>query len=314
MTYSIVARDPATGQLGVAAQSCYFALGAVLPWARAGGGAVATQSMVDPGYGPRCLDLLAQGLNPDDALAQAVAADDGRAVRQVGVVGATGAVASYTGTMCIDHVCHAEGEGYAAQANMMGRDGVCAAMAAAFEASDGSSSGGASSDGTPSLATRLVGALVAAESLGGDARGQMSAALIVVEGTPHPHPWQGVLVDVRVDHHPDPLGELGRLVRVAEAYHLCDVAEESLVRGDTAGALAGAEAGLALLPGEGNLLLSHIAALIGVGRLDEAAAELQGLVASRPTWEGVVRALIDRGLVPLPEGVTVDQLLARPAR
>jgi uncharacterized Ntn-hydrolase superfamily protein len=241
--------------------------------------------MVDPGYGPRCLDLLAQGLNPDDALAQAVAADDGRAVRQVGVVGATGAVASYTGTMCIDHVCHAEGEGYAAQANMMGRDGVCAAMAAAFEASDGSSSGGASSDGTPSLATRLVGALVAAESLGGDARGQMSAALIVVEGTPHPHPWQGVLVDVRVDHHPDPLGELGRLVRVAEAYHLCDVAEES-----------------------------HIAALIGVGRLDEAAAELQGLVASRPTWEGVVRALIDRGLVPLPEGVTVDQLLARPAR
>ena len=301
MTYSIVARDAATGQLGVAAQSCYFALGSVLPWARAGVGAVATQSMVDPGYGPSCLDLLADGVAAADALARVREADEGRDVRQVGLVSAAGEVASFTGSFCIDHVGHAAGDGYSAQANMMAGDGVCEAMATAFETTAGS------------LATRLLAALVAAESRGGDARGQMSAALIVVEGTRHEHPWQGVLTDVRVDHHQDPLGELARLVRVAEAYHLCDVAEEALVRGDATGALAGSEAGLALLPGEGNLLLSHIGALIGVGRIDEASAEVRALVASRPSWEGVLRALIDRGFVPMPEGLTLDILLAHPA-
>jgi uncharacterized Ntn-hydrolase superfamily protein len=232
-------------------------------------------------------------------LAQVRAADDGREVRQVGVVSALSEVASFTGSMCIDHVSHAEGVGYTAQANMMAGDGVCEAMAAAFESSSGP------------LASRLVAALVAAENRGGDARGQMSAALIVVEGTRPDQPWQGVLTDVRVDHHPEPLVELARLVQVAEAYHLCDVAEEALVHGDTAGALTGAEAGLALLPGEENLMLSYIAALIGAGRLDEAAAELGRLVASRPAWEGIVRAVFDRGLAPLPAGVTLDALLGR---
>jgi uncharacterized Ntn-hydrolase superfamily protein len=300
MTYSIVARDAATGQLGVAAQSCYFALGSVLPWARAGVGAVATQSMVDPGYGPRCLDLLAADIPSDEALAQVRAADEGREVRQVGLVNALGDVASFTGSQCIDHVGHARGDGYTAQANMMAGPGVCEAMAAAFESATGT------------LATRLVVALFAAETKGGDARGQMSAALIVVEGERHDHPWEGVLTDVRVDHHPDPLPELARLVDVAEAYHLCDVAEESLVLGDTAGALAGAEAGLALLPGEGNLLLSYIGALLGVGRVEEAAVEVQKLVAERPAWEGILRAITDRGLVPLPAGITIDSLLGRP--
>jgi uncharacterized Ntn-hydrolase superfamily protein len=301
MTYSIVARDEATGQLGVAAQSCYFALGAVLPWARAGVGAVATQSMVDPRYGPQCLELLANGVPVADALEQVRAADEGCEVRQVGVVGASGEVASFTGASCTQHVGHAAGVGYSAQANMMAGDGVCEAMAAAFESTSGS------------LARRLVAALVAAEEMGGDARGKMSAALIVVEGRRYDYPWQGVLTDVRVDHHPDPLGELARLVRVAEAYHLCDEAEEALVRGDVAGALAGAEAGLALLPGEGNLLLSYIAALVGVGRTDEAAAEAQKLVAAHPPWEGVLRSVLGT-LLPMPEGVTLDALLhARPA-
>jgi uncharacterized Ntn-hydrolase superfamily protein len=295
VTYSIVARDPETGRLGVAAQSCYFALGAVLPWARAGIGAVATQSMVDPGYGPRCLDLLAGGVGAADALAQVRAADEGREVRQVGVVDASGAVASFTGSLCIDHVGHAEGDGFSAQANMMAGPGVCEAMGHAFTSTSGS------------LATRL-----AAEGMGGDARGQMSAALIVVDGERPEHPWQGVLTNVRVDHHPDPLGELARLTEVAEAYHLCDVAEEALVAGDVDAALAGSAAGLALLPGEGNLLLSYIGALIGVGRMDEAAAEVRKLVAVRPSWEGVLRALVDRGLVPLPEGLTLDGLLTPP--
>jgi uncharacterized Ntn-hydrolase superfamily protein len=300
VTYSIVARDPATGQLGVAAQSCYFALGSVLPWARAGVGAVATQSMVDPGYGPRCLDLLASAIPADEALSQVRTADPGREVRQVGLVNALGDVASFTGSQCIDHVGHVAGDGYSTQANMMAGPGVCEAMAVAFESTTGT------------LAHRLVASLLAAEHMGGDARGQMSAALIVVDGHLFDHPWEGVLTDVRVDHHPDPLTELARLVQVGQAYHLCDVAEEALVLGDTAAALAGARAGLALLPGEGNLLLSYIGALIGVGQLDEAATEIRQLLQQRPAWEGILRAITDRGLIPLPDGVTIDALLTRP--
>lgn len=302
MTYSIVARDPATGQLGVAAQSCYFALGAVLPWARAGIGAVATQSMVDPGYGPRCLDRLAAGAGAADALAAVREADDGRDVRQVGVVDAGGAIASFTGERCIPVVGHVAGDGYSTQANMMAGEGVCEAMAAAFETTAGS------------LAQRLVAALMAAETRGGDARGQMSAALTVVEAERHDHPWEGVLVNVRVDHNPDPLPELDRLVTVAEAYHLCDTAEEALVRGDVDGALAGARAGLALLPGEGNLLLSYVAALMGTGHMDEAASAMRDLVTERPSWAVVFRGLVASGLMPLPEGVGVDDLLGRGAQ
>jgi uncharacterized Ntn-hydrolase superfamily protein len=300
VTYSIVARDADSGQLGVAVQSCYFSVGSVVSWARAGVGAVATQSFVDPGYGPRVLDLLEAGVGPVAALAQVVAADDLRAVRQVGVIDASGETSSHTGARCIDHVGHASGPGYSTQANMMAGPGVCEAMAEAFESSAGS------------LADRLVRALLAAETRGGDARGQMSAALLVVGPERQAHPWEGVIVNVRVDHHPQPLVELARLVRVAEAYRLCTAAEEALVGDDGAGALASVEAGLALLPEEGNLLLSYIGALIGAGRLDEAGHQVRQLVAQRPAWEGILRAMMDRGLfVPLPDGVTLDSLLQR---
>jgi uncharacterized Ntn-hydrolase superfamily protein len=297
MTYSIVARDPATGQLGVAAQSCYFALGAVLPWARAGIGAVATQSLVDPGYGPRCLDLLADGVSATDALEQVRAADKDRENRQVGVVDAAGSVASFTGSRCIDAVSHAAGDGYSAQANMMAGAGVCEAMAEAFESTEGT------------FAERLVSSLVAAEGRGGDARGRLSAALLVVEGTRHDHPWQGVLLDVRVDHHLDPLGELARLVRVGQAYQLSERAWESLDAGDASAALTSAEAGLALLPDEGEIVLSHIGALVAARRLDEAAAEIRGLVATGPGWADVLRALVQRSFMPWPDDVPVDSLL-----
>jgi uncharacterized Ntn-hydrolase superfamily protein len=300
VTYSIVARDPATGQLGVAAQSCYFALGSVVPWARAGIGAVATQSLADPGYGPRCLDLLADGASAADALEQVRAADDDREDRQVGVVDAAGTVSSFTGSRCIEQVSHAAGDGYSAQANMMAGGGVCEAMAEAFETAGGT------------LAERLVSSLAAAEEKGGDARGRLSAALLVVEGERSDHPWQGVLLDVRVDHCPDPVTELGRLVRVGQAYQRSERAWESLEAGDVAAALTSAEAALRQLPGEGEILLTHIGALVAARRFEEAAAELRELVAAAPGWAGVLRAFVHRGFMPWPADVTVDSLLPEP--
>ena len=238
MTYSIVARDAATGQLGVAAQSCAFALGSVVTWARAGIGAVATQSLTNPDYGVRCLDLMARGVSATEALEQVRAADPQREDRQVGVVDAAGSVASFSGTACTAEVSHASGDGYSAQANMMARPGVCEAMAEAFESSEGA------------LSTRLVESLMAAQRTGGDARGQMSAALIVVEGAQQSQPWAGVLVDVRVDHSPEPLVELARLVRVAQAYALCQLADTALSAGDAAGGLVTIEQALVLAPGD----------------------------------------------------------------
>lgn len=190
VTYSIVVRDQNTGHLGVACQSFYFALGAVLPWARAGVGAVATQAWINPGYGPQGLDLLASGVAPLEALERLRAEDEGREERQVGLVDGSGRVASFTGSKCFPETSHASGDGYTAQANLMARPGVCEAMAEAFES------------GTGLLADRLMASLLAAQAAGGDARGQLSAALLVVDGERHDHPWNGVLFDTRVDRPP----------------------------------------------------------------------------------------------------------------
>lgn len=191
MTYSIVARDPATGELGVAVQTHQPSVGALCPWAEGDVGAVATQSIVDPAYGPRGLDAMRSGEPPSDALARLTDADEGRAVRQVAFVDAQGRVAAHTGDRCIAHAGHVAGEGFSCQANMMRDPGVPEAMAEAFERSTGD------------LAHRLLDALDAAQAAGGDIRGMQSAALIVVGA---------MRLDRRVDDHREPLVELRRLV------------------------------------------------------------------------------------------------------
>jgi uncharacterized Ntn-hydrolase superfamily protein len=191
MTYSIVARDPETGELGVAVQTHQPSVGALCPWAEGDVGAVATQSIVDPAYGPRGLDAMRAGEAPAEALTRLLDADEGRAVRQVAFVDAQGRVAAHTGERCIAHAGHVIGEGFSCQANMMRDPGVPEAMADAFDRSTGS------------LAHRLLDALDAAQAAGGDIRGMQSSALIVV----------GALrLDRRVDDHPEPLAELRRLV------------------------------------------------------------------------------------------------------
>jgi uncharacterized Ntn-hydrolase superfamily protein len=209
-TYSIVARDPDSGELGVAVQSHWFSVGSLVTWGRPGVGVVATQSIVEPAYGPQLLDRLAAGEMPEAALAAELEADESAGVRQVAVVDAAGGAAVHTGGGCIPHAGDASGDGFSAQANMMSSPGVWPAMAAAFESASGP------------LSRRLLTALEAAERAGGDVRGRQSAALLVVpaEG----QPWQRV-AELRVEDAPDPLGELWRLLDLHEAYALADRAD-----------------------------------------------------------------------------------------
>jgi uncharacterized Ntn-hydrolase superfamily protein len=297
MTYSIVARDPDTGELGVAVQSCWFSVGSVVTWARAGVGAVATQAMVEVAYGPRCLELLEGGADAAHALDKAWAADPGNVVRQVAVVDASGGVTGRTGELCIDHAGDRQGDGYSVQANMMASERVWPAMAETFEAARGS------------LPHRLLASLRAAEAAGGDARGRMSAAMVVVDGERRHQPWEGVVVDVRVDHHPQPLDELARLLDTAGAFHDCDRGETALFEGDPAAALAAADRGLGVLPDEGNLHLLRAGALLMSGRVEEGLAEARELVAANSSWAVVLRSVAAKGLFPLPEGVDVDAVL-----
>jgi len=300
VTLSIVARDPETGHLGVAMQTAMFAAGGVVPWARPGVGAVASQAISESAYGPRCLDALARGRTAAGALADAEAEDPMAVLRQVGVVGADGTVAATTGALCIEPAGHVVGDGFVVLGNMMSSSDVWPAMATTFRSSRGP------------LARRLHEALGAGAAAGGDGRGVMSASLLVVEGHPPGTPGGGVVVDLRVDLSDDPHAELARLLDAADAYAGFGAAVEQLMTGDAAGALATVEAALALLPGDQNLRFVRAGALAGTGATDAAADELRALVAERPTWEVVIRGFGDKGLLALPEGLTVDGILDPP--
>jgi uncharacterized Ntn-hydrolase superfamily protein len=222
-TYSIVARDPPTGELGVAVQSHWFSVGSVVAWARPGAGAVATQSVAEVAHGPNALERLVDGLDPAGALEAVLAGDDLAEYRQLGVVDANGRVAVHTGSGCIPFAGDTLGEGFACQANMMAGAGVPEAMAAAYRAHDGD------------LADRLLAALDAAEATGGDVRGRQSAALLVVPATGEP--WR-TRFDVRVEDHQEPLAELHRLVGLARAYEMAEQADERLAEGAHAEAMS----------------------------------------------------------------------------
>lgn len=294
MTYSIVARDPASGALGVAVHSCFFNVGAIVPFTRPGVGAVATQAFADPTYGPRCLDALAAGASAAEALDKASAADPAAFLRQVGVVGTDGSVAATTGAGCIDHAGHITGDGFTVQANMMASPSVWPAMADAYVSATGP------------LPHRLLAALNAAQTAGGDARGVMSAALVVVGAAPS----DGRLVDLRVDRSSDPLGDLTRLLNASNAYDRYNRAADELLGGDVQAALADLDAGLTILPGEPNLQFLRAAALLARGDIDPGRHQLRSLLASYPTWEIIVRGFADKGLLPLPAMTSIDALIS----
>lgn len=216
MTYSIVARDPATGELGVAVQSHWFSVGSVVPWAEPGVGAVATQSMAEPAYGPNGLDLMRDGLTAADALEQLVRGDHGQAVRQVAMVDSHGRTGVHTGRRCVQFAGHEVGRGFVCAANMMRGEGVPQAMARAFSTAFGD------------LSDRLLAALDAAEAAGGDVRGRQSAAIVVVR----PRDEQGTgSIELRVEDSAFPLVELRRLLRLRQAYDLAERADALTAEG-----------------------------------------------------------------------------------
>jgi uncharacterized Ntn-hydrolase superfamily protein len=285
-TYSIVARDPATGELGVAVQSHWFSVGSTVPWAEAGVGAIATQSFVDPSYGKLGLDLMRAGRSAPDALKGLLAADTASGVRQVAMIDTQGRVSAHTGENCITAAGHIVGEGFSVQANMMEKDTVWPAMARAFRESKGD------------LAERMLAALEAAEAQGGDIRGKQSAALIVVAAKPSGRPWMDRKFDLRVDDAPEPLKELRRLVTLQRAYNFMNEGDLAIERKDTDAALKAYSAAEKLAPGNAEMVFWHAISLVGVGRVDEALPLLQRTYKADPRWRELVRRLPKAGLLP----------------
>ncbi len=273
MTYSIVARDAETGQLGVAVQSHWFAVGSVVTWAAPGVGAVATQAIAEISYGPRALELMRAGADARTALTQLTAADPGAELRQVAVIDAAGNTAIHTGTDCIGHAGHIAGEQASCQANIMLSESVWPAMLDAYSGERGP------------LARRLLAALDAGEAEGGDARGTQSSALLVVPASGEP--WQQV-VSLRVEDDPAPLLELRRLLGIHDAYAQAQAAEALAAAGDHTEAVAMFRAAAALAPDNDELRFWGALAAAAAGELDTALAEIRPVIAGRPAWREVL--------------------------
>jgi uncharacterized Ntn-hydrolase superfamily protein len=284
MTYSIVARDPETGELGVAVQTYWFAVGNGVPWLEPGVGAVATQSFVEVSYGPLGLGLMRAGKTAGEALQELLAADEGRELRQVAMVDAQGGVAVHTGDRCCEAAGHTTGDNVSCQANMMEKPTVWPAMMDAY------------SNATGDIADRMMAALVAAESEGGDIRGRQSAAMVVVPG-PGAKPWERS-ISLTVDDHERPLDELGRLLHVHRAWAALSDASDAAEAGDHAKARHLFERALALQPGDGQI--TFWAATFYAETGDEARAK-ELFAASRsiePRYPEFLRRISDSGFFP----------------
>jgi uncharacterized Ntn-hydrolase superfamily protein len=287
MTYSLVARDPETGDLGVAVQSHFFSVGSIVSWAEPGVGAVATQSFVDVAYGPRGLELMRNGRSAAGALGQLVDRDEGEAARQVAMIDSAGRVAVHTGQSCIAEAGHQVGVQMSAQANMMRRDTVPRAMVEAYAAADGER-----------LAWRLLAALDAAEAEGGDVRGRQSSALLVVGGRRSSTPWRERRVELRVEDHPEPLQELRRLLRLHAAYDLVDEAEQAAMRGDLDAAARHYRLAHDEAPDNIEIAFWLGLALAGSGHVEEGRGYVRRAVDVHDGWAELLQRLPAAGLLP----------------
>lgn len=285
-TYSIVARDAETGQLGAAVQSHWFSVGSNVIWAEPGVGAVATQSFIEPGYGPLGLQLMRGGKNAEQALTALLAADAHENVRQVGMVDANGTVSNHTGDKAIIEFCDMTGNGFTVQANLMWKPTVCRAMFDAYENAQGD------------LAERMLVALEAAQGEGGDIRGKQSVALLVVSGDISEPAWSGRVFDLRIEDHAEPLVEMRRLLRMARAYRLMNEGDEHMTNGEVEKAVLAYSGAEELVPDSHEMVFWHAATLAAAGRVDESLPLFQKAFDRWPLWRELVQRLPASDLLP----------------
>lgn len=288
-TFSIVARDPSTGQMGVAVQSHWFSVGSVVPWAQSGVGAIATQSLTDISYGPLGLDLLRGGKTAGQALEALLTADENKEVRQVAMVDAQGNTAVHTGKRCIAEAGHIQGEGFTVEANMMLNETVPAAMADAYRR--------ALADPELDLCERMLLALDAAQAAGGDIRGKQSAAIKIVGAELTSKSWGGVILELRVEDHPEPLVELRRLVDIQRAYEFMNQGDEALAKGEMELAKQAYEKAARLAPQIVELPFWNAVSLADTGCLDDALPIFKDVFAREPIWAELLKRLVPAGLI-----------------
>ena len=285
-TYSIVAFDEETGELGVAVQSHWFSVGFLVPWAKAGVGAVATQSFVKVDYGPKGLNRMENGQSAEEALNSLLAEDEGEAVRQVAMIDVKGSVAAHTGTKCIYAAGHQIGKNYSVQANLMEKETVWPSMANAFERSNGD------------LAEKMMAALEAAEAEGGDIRGKQSAAMLIVSGNPTGIPWKDVVMDIRVDDHAEPLKELKRLIRIHRAYQHANKGDHYLELEEIEKALVEYEKASEFYPENPELPYWSAITLASKGQLENALPIFKDVFNREPRLKKLTPRLVNAGLLP----------------
>ncbi len=286
-TYSIVAFDEATGEMGVAVQSHWFQVGPIVAWGEPGVGVVATQSLVNPAFGPDGLKLMSMGISPEKALTLLLERDEGREYRQVAMLDAEGNVAAHTGSSCIQAAGHHEGIYYSVQANLMKNDKVWPAMAIAFERSKGP------------LAERLIATLKAAEAEGGDIRGKQSAALLVVSAENTNRPWIDRVVDLRVDDHQHPLEELQRLYGIHTAYKWMNEGDLAMENEDVDGAIKAYGKAMELNPGNEEMMYWYAISLSNSGMLEEALPLFAQVFRKNDNWRTLTPRLIESGLLTI---------------
>ncbi|MEE9270005.1 MAG: DUF1028 domain-containing protein [Candidatus Krumholzibacteria bacterium] len=296
-TYSIVARDPKTGQLGVAVQSHWFSVGSNVPWVRAGVGAVATQSLTDVSYGPLGLEMMQSGKSAEQALRGLLRADENPQWRQVGMIDAAGNRAVHTGRKCIREAGHVSGKDFIVMANLMEKATVWEAMARAFRASDGD------------LTEKMLAALEAAQDEGGDIRGRQSAAIVVVTGKPIGVPYRDTIVDLRVEDNPEPVKELRRLVGINRAYRFMNEGDERLTDKDTEGALEAYSSAMKLAPNITEIQFWSALTLFTTGHEKTAIEYFKEVFAKDSNWVTVLKRLPKADLLDNDDG-QVERILS----
>ncbi len=272
-TYSIVARDPKTGEMGVGVQSHWFSVGSVVSWGEAGVGVVATQSLVNKSFGLRGLDLLKQGKSPQEVIDKLLSDDEGRDVRQLAILDCQGRVATHTGSKCIKHAGHIIGDNVSVQANMMLSEKVWPTMAEAFK----------KFNNLP-LPERIIKCLDAAESVGGDIRGKQSAALLIVAGEPTENKWEDPIIDLRVEDHNEPLKELNRLLKIFRAYEHMNNGDLAIEKGDMAKALEEYDAAQNMFPENLEMTYWTAISLANQNQLEEALALFKKVFKKDNNW------------------------------